>query len=204
MAKNDLENIIQQLKTTGILYLMVSAIVCLVMFYLVFLPAVKKFGELSQQIKEKKTNIANIKAPEDEYKSLVEEFGVTASKAADLRERLFWQKDISKFLDELTRLASGSDIEFVSLTPEANPMIVPQDKESAAKYSFVRVPITVKMRGGYNSLLDFLKKVEEGKKFIKIDYLGITSEGNALYKHNMQIKFSIFTHEVTSTNENKG
>jgi Tfp pilus assembly protein PilO len=196
MAKNDLENIIQQLKTTGVLYLLISVLVCVLIFYIVFLPAVKKFGELSGQIREKKTNIANIKAPEDEYKTLVEELGVTASKAAALRESLFWQKDISKFLDELTRLASGSDIEFVSLTPESNPAMSPQDKEYAAKYSFSRVPITVKMRASYNSLQAFLRKIEEGRKFIKIDYLGIHSEGNIVYKHNIQVKFSILTQEV--------
>lgn len=200
MAKSELENIIQQLKASGVLYLVISVLVCLVIFYIVFLPAVKKFGELSQQIKEKKANIVKIKAPEDEYRLLVEELGKTASKTEALRERLFWQKDISKFLDELTRLASGLDIEFLSLMPEANPMIPPQDKEYAAKYSFSRVPITVKMRASYNNLLEFLRKIEEGKKFIKIDYLGITSEGNIVYKHNIQVKFSILTQEAVSAN----
>ena len=59
-----------------------------------------------------------VQAPIKEYGALKSDIEARKDQLAAIEKKLFWQKDISKFLNELTRLASDLDIEFVSLKPE--------------------------------------------------------------------------------------
>lgn len=74
-------------------------------------------------------------------------------------ERLPEQKSLSLLLDEVSRLASESGLEIISIKPEP-----PEDKGRFIKFS-----IRLKADLTYHRLGSFLSKFESSKKFIKIE-----------------------------------
>lgn len=193
--KNNFAGLTKNIKEKSFLSLVSAFLALIVALYLIFLPAVKQFGKLSQQIRGKKADLSRVQQPSGEYRVLNKETKEMRDKKDLLAAKLFWEKDISRFLNELTRLTSNSEVEFINIKPEASLPVPEKDKELFTKYHFARVPISVKIRGTYDGLLNFLKKVEESDKFIKIEYLNIESGVASLYKHNIDIRFSIVTKE---------
>ena len=112
------------------------------------------------------------------------------------------EKDISKFLSELTHLASDLPMEFVSWRPEAvvSVLTTAEDKKDkkdkkVLDYSIMQAPISVVLRADYNSLVNFLKRIEEADRFIKIDTFIIEPDQRNIYKHNIKMKLGIFIKE---------
>jgi len=156
--------------------------------YFILLPAIKEYNALSMRIKNKTVDLAVVESTNAQYAILKEEIKNKELELNQLKERLFWERDISKFLNELTRLASDLQIEFISLKPETPS----SPKDTVSKdFLLMNVPIEVMFRSNYNELISFLKRIEEGEKFIKIDTLSIQSQPNNIYKHNVRMKLSI-------------
>jgi Tfp pilus assembly protein PilO len=188
-------NPIDKLRSLPIVNIAVPFLVLFLAGYFVLLPAIKQYAALSQRIKNKELDLALVQSSNAQYAALKDDIENKESQVAQIKNRLFWEKDISKFLNELTRLASDLQIEFVSLRPEASG--VPLEKDKGAKdreqkdFVLTKVPIEVTFRTSYNGIIDFLKRIEEGQKFIKIDTLAIESQANDIYKHNVKMRLSI-------------
>lgn len=169
-------------------------VLCLI-FYFIFLPAFKQSRLLSRQIKEKRLNLTKVKVSTNESSLLEEQISKTKEQLEIIKNRLFWEKDISRLLNELTQLASGLEIEFVSLKPEAVYLPVEKDKKESTDYLLAQVPISVSIRSNYDNLVKFLRKIERADKFIKIDTLNIESDQRNIHRHNIKVSLSIFTRE---------
>jgi len=183
-------------KQTVLIFSLVFFLLLGIMFCFIFLPALRQSRLLSKQIKDKRTNLTKMQTLTSEYSRLEAEIKNTREKAQLLKNRLFWEKDISRFLSELTRLASDLQIEFVSLKPESVSSLQQKEKiESQKGYLFAQVPILVVLRSNYGDLVRFLKRIEETDKFIKIESLSIESEQRDIHKHNVKMTLSIFVEE---------
>lgn len=184
---------IDKLKSLPIVNIAVPFLILFLAGYFVLLPAIKQHGALAGRIKNKELDLAFVQVSNAQYAALKEDIKDKESQVAQLKKRLFWEKDISKFLNELTRLASDLQIEFVSLKPQAQA--APQDKAPKDKeqkdFLLTKVPIEVTFRSSYNGIISFLKRIEEGEKFIKIDSIAIESQASDIYKHNIRMKLSI-------------
>jgi Tfp pilus assembly protein PilO len=176
-------------------YLIGVFLVLAAVLYLVFVPSIRKFGKISQQIRDKKSELSRVQQPSGEYRVLDKETKEMRSRKDLLVGKLLWESDISRFLSELTKLTSNSEVEFINIKPESALPAPEKDKEKFAKYRIVQIPISVRIKGSYEGLVNFLKKVEEGAKFIKIEYLNIESDSSSIYKHNINIRFSIIAKE---------
>lgn len=186
-------------KQTALIFSLVFFLLLGIVFYFIFFPALRQSRLLSKQIKDKRTNLTKMQTLTSEYSRLEGELSNTGEKIQILKNRLFWERDIGRFLNELTRLASDLEIEFVSLKPESVSSLQQKDKkariESQKGYLFAQVPILVVLRSSYDDIVKFLKRIEETDKFIKIDSLSIESEQRDIYRHNVKMTLSIFVEE---------
>lgn len=186
------------IKNLPISSIIVSILILSAIVYFLLLPALKQHKLILGRIKNKKADLGRVEVPTDKYAILRENLNNSKSQLAGLERRLFWEQDISKFLNELTRLASDIKIEFISLKPEtAKPETasVPKAEAKATEkkeLKLIQVPIAVAFRSNYNDMINFLRRIEEGGRFIKIDSLSIESEPNNIYKHISRMKLSIF------------
>jgi len=181
----------QRLLLAGISFFLLLLVVC----YFVFLPALRQSRLLSYQIKEKKTNLARLQALTGEYNRLEAEVNKTKDQLQILKNRLLWERDISRLLNELTQLASNLQIEIVSLKPESATLPREKEKKEPGDYLLARVSISVTLKSDYDNAIKFLRRIEEADKFINIDLLSIESGQRDIYKHNVKMKLSIFTEE---------
>lgn len=179
-----------------LLGIIVSLSVLFLTVYYVFLPAIRSSYALTKQIKEKKVDTTKIQIASDEFEKLAKKINGLRQQSGTLDEKLYWEEDISKFLDKLTQLAADLNIEFVSLKPES--VIQPpkskdkKDKKESRENLLAQVPITVSFKASYSNLVEFLKRIEEADKFIKIDTFSIESEQKEIHKHNIKMLLVIY------------
>jgi hypothetical protein len=172
----------------------VPVLILLIVVNFLLIPAVRSNMLLKQQIKEKRMDLGAVQVPIKEYGSLKEEMKEKNAELAGVKKELFWEKDISKFLAELTRLASDLPIEFISLKPEGLTGQQEDDslKKGSEKIKFSIVPITVAFKSSYSDTRVFLKRIEAGERFIRVDSLSIESQVEDIQKHLTKIQLSIF------------
>lgn len=187
--------LMDKIKKFPIIGLLIPFLVLCLVVYFVLHPAIKQCVALSKSLKEKKDNLASLQSFNSQYVVLKEEIRNKSTELEALKSKLFWGRDISKFLNELNRLASDLEIEFVSLKPEISPASLAQDDKKSNKetddYSQAQVSIAVSFRSNYNDIITFLKRIEAGDKFIKITSLSIEKQADNIYNHNVNIKLGI-------------
>lgn len=195
-AKNT-ANKVFNIELQKILFLIVVYLVILLLIiYLAFLPVLKQSLNLTKQIKEKKTDLSKVQISKEELMRLEEEVTSLNNRIVISNERLFWDKDNSRFLDKLTQLAVDLPIEFVTLKPEAAVVSGKKDAEDANAPQLTRIPFTVTLRANYNNLVEFLERIETSEKYIRINTLSIESNTEDMNKHNVTIELNIFTKEA--------
>lgn len=183
---------------TLVITIVLSFFVLFIVLYFIFLPALKGAYALSQQIKEKKVNLSDVQTSTGEYSLLEDRVKKTKEELEVLKNRIFWEKDIGRFLNVISQLASGLQIEFISLKPEkpeSSSWPAEKDKKGSLGYSLTQVPITILIRGSYSNLVKFLKRIDKYDKFINIYGLNIASDPHNIYRHNIKIGLSIFNKE---------
>ncbi|MCM8801648.1 MAG: hypothetical protein NC912_06620 [Candidatus Omnitrophica bacterium] len=178
---------------------LISFLALFVVLYFIFFPGVRQFFSLGGELKEKIQTLNRVRIPKGEYDAFVEKKENVRTELDLIKRRLFWEKDIGKFLNELTQLASILPLEFVSLKPESAVYVVKKedkkkDKKSAL-YTILEIPISAVLKGNYDSVLNFLKRIEQSDKFIKVDTFSIESDINNIYRHNVKIRLGIYVKE---------
>lgn len=195
--------IINRDKKTLYAAVFISFVVLFVIFYYVFLPALKQSRALSIKIKEKRTELTRTQIRTSEYKFLEDQIGKAKEQLGTLKKKILWERDISSFLNEVTKLASGLKIEFVNLKPESLSMFQQEGnkgpgrgaRKAPADYLSAKIPIAATMRSTYSDLVSFLERVEEANKFITIDAIILESSSSDIYKHNIRMTLSIFVED---------
>ncbi|MFH1397536.1 MAG: hypothetical protein ABIH27_03170 [Candidatus Omnitrophota bacterium] len=183
--------------------------------YLVFSPALKRYRELNKQFKVKSVDLVKLEGLIKESALLKQELDKDKADIELIKYELFWGKDAGNILAELTLLADGLEIEFVSVKPE--PMVIPKpkapekkksskvaakQKDSQAKKAekeelpdFPYIPISVDINSGYENFIKFLSRIEEADRFIKINTYTIESGLQDIYRHKVRMKLVIYTEE---------
>ena len=160
--------------------------------YFAFLPALRNFQSLSQQVADKKTGVTALKTPREEPEVVEEKVKKLKEQIEALKGEVFWETDISRFLNQITQLASDLKINFVSLKPEAASSSSEKGKELPDDYLLTEVPISLTIKSNYDDLVEFIKRIEQSDKFIAIESLTIDTDRQDIYSHNVRIDLSIF------------
>lgn len=188
VRKIDIKKIIDRATQKVLIAVGISFVILYITFHFIFLPALKQSRLLASQIGKKKIDLSQVQALLGGYEQLASQIDKQKTELENIKNKLFWEKDISKFLNELTKLASGLPIEFTSLKPESAKEIQKEPKG-------YQVPIAVALKSAYGNLVEFLRRIEESDKYINIDTLNIESDRSDIYRHNIKIKLIILSKE---------
>ncbi len=190
----DIISLIYKNKQTALVSVVVSFLITGLILYFVLMPAFKQSRLLSSQINDKKAQLIRVRSSSGEYKQLEDETNKAKKELEKVKNSLFWEKDISRFLNQLTEFASDLPLEFVYLKPESPvfPSPLESDKKVTLGYSLTQTPVSVTIKSSFADLVKFLSRVEQAEKFIKIDYFTIDSDRANIYKHNIKMNLSIF------------
>ncbi len=189
--------------------LAISAAVLYIAVQFAFRPALARYRTVAEQIRDKRKNLSEVQKANAEFKQLQLEIEQESERIGALKLRLVWEKDISRFLSEITKLAAGLQVEFVALKPEEVSTELPFKQAPVARpakgkkgpapvvlqaldFDLTRVPISITMRSSYNDLIKFLSRIEQLDKYIAIDSFKIESDKKQRTLHNVKLNLVLF------------
>ena len=123
----------------------------------------KDIAALQGQIGEAK----QIAARQDELESRI---GEVKAQIVDFEARLPTKREIPKLLDSFQEVAAGTGVQYDRIVAEA------QQEQPL----YVKLPFTINVRGRYPQFGEFLKNLEFGERFIKIESLHVQQEKDSV------------------------
>jgi len=142
----------------------------LVIISLVYFLAVSFMGEqmkqMNEQVAEAQTKLSETRAFAARKDGLMEDLREVRKKIASFEGKLPTEKEVPRLLNQFQRIAEDSGVKYKSI--KAEPI--------EQKDLYVRIPFKVKMYGKYPEIGEFLRSLEFGKRFIKVENLEIGPE----------------------------
>jgi Tfp pilus assembly protein PilO len=152
----------------------VAALVVCVAFYFLFIRA--RQGELSEvraQVESEEANTVELQATLQRLEGLQENAAEFEARLAEIRELIPQDDQVANFIFQVQDEANRAGVGFVEITPE-----LPKPPPEGAQLAEVRVAIGAE--GGYFALQDFLRRLYDLDRALRVDNLSIvagTEEG---------------------------
>jgi type IV pilus assembly protein PilO len=152
----------------------------------------KGLEEMNQQITEAQERLADTRIVAAKKDGLESELVLVKEEIASFEGRLPTEKEVPKLLNQLQRIAGASGVKYRSITAE-----------SIAEHDlFVRIPFNVKVEGSFVEIGDFLRRLEFGDRFIKVEKVNIGAEEEGRSEATLAISTYMFVNKtVLSQNE---
>lgn len=164
----------------------------LFLFYIMLMPMAQELFSMSGKIKKGRAIIPNPESYNEERQKITTQIEALKKKIQESKERLFWKKDMTLFLEKLNNIAEQLSLDFISIKPNLAPEPIKSEVNKDVILMY-RNPINVTMKTGYRELADFLKRVEGSDKFLRIDELNISVDKQDIFKRDVMLVLSIFT-----------
>lgn len=140
---------------------------------------------LDQEVQSLTQQVAEARAIAERQDELADRIARVKAQVVDFEERLPTQREIPRLLDSFQEVASLSGIQYQRIVAEA-----PQEQPL-----YVKLPFTVNVRGRYPELGEFLKNLEFGERFIKVENLTIGEEDDGVSEATFSISTYTFVEE---------
>ncbi|MCK5451460.1 MAG: type 4a pilus biogenesis protein PilO [Candidatus Omnitrophica bacterium] len=98
------------------------------------------------------------------------------------------QKEITKFLEELSSVAKTAGVKILSITP----LDIKDTLDPEAREYYKEMPINVTAQSGYHQLGQFVSDLENGERFISIENLNIQMNKKSPRKHNVELMLKTY------------
>lgn len=156
----------------------------LVLVTLVYFVSMSLLGgqieQLNQQIAMKQQEVDEARAVADRREGLLAEIEHVRDKIVRFEEQLPTDKEVPKLLNQFQQIAELSGVKYQSITAE------PIDEKDL----YMRIPFKVKIDGTYPVIGEFLRSLEFGNRFIKVEDIDIGPQQKGM----SEAKFVISTY----------
>jgi Tfp pilus assembly protein PilO len=175
-----------------------AALFLLVLVTLVFFVAMNLVGgqidQLKNQVVAKRQEVDEARQVAARKDGLLAEIEQVRLTIARFEDRLPTDKEVPRLLNQFQQIAELSGLKYQSITAE------PIDEEDL----YVRIPFKVSIEGTYPIIGEFLRSLEFGNRFIKVENLDIGPQEKGLSEANFIITTYMFvnkeqTHESEVT-----
>ncbi len=156
----------------------------------IFRPKLGKIKMLSAQIEQKRRNIQRARIGPEALKALEGEVKQMQTQLDYYQQRLQAPADIPQILKELTQIAEGQRIKFISVSPLEKaeiPLPAGDDK------FLLQVPIQIKLKCGYHKLGLFINQIENSSRFMKVMELKITADSRDVWAHQTELVITSYS-----------
>ena len=144
-----------------------------------FIAKNKEFRIARDRVKAEELMIAN----EAGIKRQHENF---AKQAEYLEKRLPGQDQISSLLEDFSNVAESSGVKILKIKPLEAP--VAASKQKVANNAYTEFPILIEARAGYHQLGDFVNKIENIDRFIKITDMDVAGIDKDPRHHDIKMR----------------
>lgn len=182
-AKFDKEKIKSYLRFAG------TTIVVILFFNFIFWPQNQKLNELIYKVKEKTLLFSRIEKNVNNIGALRKEIDSLEKRVAQLEEKLPEQIEANLLIETLKDITEEANIKFVSIEPKNTKKF----ELAGQKQVYLELPITVKLKCGYEELLSFVKNIENSKRLMKVSDLSIKTNPQSTWEHAAEITISTFS-----------
>lgn len=166
-----------------------SALFLLVLVTLVYFVALSlvqdQVAQVQAQVAAKQTEVDEARAVAAKREGLLAEIEQVRDKITRFEDRLPTDKEVPRLLNQFQQIAELSGLKYQLITAE------PIDE----KELYVRIPFKVKVQGTYPVIGDFLRSLEFGRRFIKVEDLNIGPEKKGTSEANFIISTYMFVNK---------
>ena len=165
-----------------------ASLILLVIISIFYVVAVSYMGSqiegVAQKINEAQTKLSETRAIAATKEGLLKDLQEVRKRIASFEGRLPTEKEVPKLLNQFQQIAEQSGVKYRSITAE------PIQQQSL----FIRIPFKVQVDGAYPEMGEFLRSLEFGDRFIKVEKVEIGPEKNG----RSEAKFTISTYMFVS------
>lgn len=162
-----------------------------ILFLKAISPGIKNWMALGKDIRHKQTELQFRYKTAEGNQQLKQEMAKIKEVYPDIEGMFFAPDDIPGAVKEIADISRDLQIEFFSLTPQSPQEL--KEYVSQVGFSIKKIPISIRIKTGYLKLLDFIKRIEDSKKFIKIDNLSIRKNPSTLQVHDVEMTVYVFS-----------
>ena len=137
---------------------------------------------INTRIADAQTKLSETRVIAAKKEGLLNDLQQVRQRIASFEGRLPTEKEIPKLLNQFQKIAEDSGVMYRSITAE------PIEEKDL----FVRIPFKVEVEGAYPQIGEFLRSLEFGARFIKVDRIDIGPEENARNEANFTISTYMF------------
>ncbi len=146
-----------------------------------------RVDQLSAEVVAAEKQLSETRQITAKKEGLLKELEEVREKIKHFEETLPTQKEVPQLLTQFQRIAELSGVKYESITAE------PVDE----KETYIRIPFKVRVKGKYPQIGKFLRSLEYGNRFIKVEDLDIGPE----VEGRSEAKFTISTYMFVNTEE---
>ncbi|OQX86807.1 MAG: hypothetical protein B6D55_05135 [Candidatus Omnitrophica bacterium 4484_70.2] len=150
---------------------------------------IEKIRKIRKEIKKIKKELIGFGNYREKLKSLEDEVSYWKSKVEKEKGYLFWKDDISLFVKEITKIAKILSIEFFSIDSHPSKKVA---TFPTLGISIEKMPLSISICENFSKLVEFLKRIENFDKFVKIEKMRIESGKEDIYHHQIRLMVSAF------------
>jgi type IV pilus assembly protein PilO len=141
--------------------------------------------QLDKQIAAKQAEVNEAEAVAARKEGLLAEITQVRQRIRNFEDKLPTDKELPRLLNQFQQIAELSGVKYQSITAE------PIDE----KELYVRIPFKVKVEGTYPVIGEFLRSLEFGNRFIKIEDLEIGPQEKGSSEANFIISTYMFVNK---------
>jgi Tfp pilus assembly protein PilO len=144
-----------------------------------FIAKNKEFIAVRDRVKNGELMVANEAGIKRQHENFVKQ-------AEYLEKRLPSQDQISSLLEDFSNVAESSGVKILKIKPLETP--APISKQKVTNNAYTEFPILIEARAGYHQLGDFVNKIENMDRFIKITDMDITGTDKDPRHHDIKMR----------------
>jgi hypothetical protein len=151
----------------------------IVLLVFVIWPAWVTRWEIRSELQETVTQITTTQGLLQKKPALLKDQAVLSAASAGIRSRLYLPGETSLLLGAVSKLAQQSNVAIVSSAPKTfdKPLPSPYDEQYAINlYDFT-------LEGGYHELADFVSRIENNPKVLRIQTFDLLPQDKEAQKH---------------------
>lgn len=169
-----------------------AALALVIGFFIIFMPLVEELTSLNSKIRKGEKIAPDASGYRRQYAQMEKQIETLSQEITQGKERLFWKRDISFFMEKLSNIAEQLTVDFISIRPSLTPEPVRADNKEGTVLMY-RHPVTITMKTGYGELIGFLARIEDSDRFFRIDELTIVPDTKDILKRNVTLILSVFS-----------
>jgi type IV pilus assembly protein PilO len=168
----------------------IGLIVLMYLYYnLLYVPKRKQADELKFKLANIETEVQKARSDAAYMEEMKKEIQMIEERWSYVNRKIPGRRQIPQLLDELTEAASGSNVSYVSIAPE---MIQQYSAIMITNLTYEKFPIKITLQCRYRDLGDYLARLNNLNRLIKVEDIQIKAEDSIFPLLNVDLIVSTY------------